>query len=50
MARRANVITRRDFVRAGGGLAAAGLLAGVGRPGAWAEGEPARSRVVLIRR
>ena len=47
---KANVITRRDFVRAGSGLAAAGLLTGVGRPGAWADGEPARSRVVLVRR
>jgi len=49
MSRKSTVITRRDFVRAGSGLAAAGLL-GAHRPGSVAAAEPARSRVVLIRR
>lgn len=49
MSRRSMVISRRDFVRVGGGLAAAGLL-GVARPGPVAAAEPARSRVVLVRR
>ena len=49
MSRRSMEITRRDFVRAGSGLAAAGLL-GAARPGSLAAAEPGRSRVVLIRR
>jgi len=48
MSRRSTVITRRDFVRVGSGLAAAGLL-GAHRPGSVAAAEPARSRVVLVR-
>jgi hypothetical protein len=43
-------VTRRDFVKAGGGLAALGLL-GSGRRETWGQEPPAaRSRVVLIRR
>jgi hypothetical protein len=49
MASRSKVISRRDFVKAGSGLAAVGLL-GAGRPGAEAQEPTARSRVVLIRR
>ena len=49
MASRSRVITRRDFVRVGGGLAAVGLLGG-GRRHAEGQEPPARSRVVLIRR
>ncbi len=49
MSRRSMVITRRDFVRVGGGLAAVGLL-GAGRRDAEGQEPPARSRVVLIRR
>jgi Domain of unknown function (DUF362) len=49
MSRRSTVITRRDFVRVGGGLAAVGLLGGGRRDGEGQE-PPARSRVVLIRR
>ena len=41
MARRSQVITRRDFVKAGGGLAAAGLLGAAGA-GSVAAADPAR--------
>jgi hypothetical protein len=42
-------VTRRDFVKAGSGLAALGLL-GADRRDAGGQDVPARSRVVLIRR